>query len=112
MKKSMFRRSFCAALSAAMLLGVCACSGGTDISGGLSDSTTNLMANVKPEADALSFGKNSERQRVFEWDYDEFALSLFRKCAAKDPKKKRAGFTAVGPDGACHDPKRRGGRNA
>ena len=87
MKKSMFRRSFCAALSAAMLLGVCACSGGSDISGGLSDSTTNLMANVKPEADALSFGKNSERQRVFEWDYDEFALSLFRKCAAKDPKK-------------------------
>ena len=60
MKKSMFRRSFCAALSAAMLLGVCACSGGTDISGGLSDSTTNLMANVKPEADALSFGKNGE----------------------------------------------------
>ena len=33
MKKSMFRRSFCAALSAAMLLGVCACSGGTDIGG-------------------------------------------------------------------------------
>ena len=88
MKQSILRRALCAALSAAMLLGVCAC--GSENEGGrngLSDSTTDLMANVSPSPDALSFQKNADRQRIFERDYSEFALMLFRQCAAKTPKE-------------------------
>ena len=88
MKPSIFRKAVCAALSAALLLGVCAC-GGENAAGkdGLSESTTDLMANVSPSPDALSFRKDADRQQAFERDYNEFALTLFKQCAAKESRK-------------------------
>lgn len=88
MKSSIFKKALCAALSAAMLMGVCACSdGGSAGKNTLSDSTTDLMAGVSPSPDALSFKNDAERQQLFESAYADFALMLFQMCAANDPKE-------------------------
>lgn len=86
MKKTI-RRAVCALLSAAILTGMCACGNG----GGskrktyaLSAGTSDLMANVEPSPDALSFGKDSGQERRFEEAYSMFAVRLFRECALKD----------------------------
>ena len=89
MKKSTIRRAVSGMLSVAILMGMCACSDGTGTGKKvfLSDSTTDLMANVEPSAKALAFKKDAERQQVFEQEYRDFALMLFKNCAAADSKK-------------------------
>ncbi len=86
MMKKAIRQTLCAMLSAAMLLGVCAC--GTGGTTGLSAGTVDLMANVKPSQKALSFQKDSGLERTFELEYREFAFGLFSRCARKDDSKK------------------------
>lgn len=81
MKKTI-RRAVCAMLSAAMLLGVCAC--GEKAASGFSDSTTDLMASVKPSAKALAFQKNDKQEKTFASGYRSFAFRMFRQCAARD----------------------------
>ena len=81
MKKS-FKCAVCAMLSAAMLLSVCACGGKSG--SGFSNSTTDLMANVKPSANALSFKKDVVLEETFESAYRSFAFRLFRQCAKED----------------------------
>lgn len=85
----MIRRTVSALLSAALLMGFCACSdgSGTEKKFSLSNSTTDMMANVEPSAKALVFKKDEDRQQVFEKGYRNFALMLFKKCSAKDGKK-------------------------
>lgn len=89
MKKLSIRRAVGAVLSAAMLLGICACSERNAVGkkNALSDSTTDLMANVKPSAEALSFQKQGDKEKAFASGYADFAFDLFRRCAANDPKK-------------------------
>lgn len=89
MKQTMIRRTVSALLSAALLMGFCACSdgSGTEKKFSLSNSTTDMMANVEPSAKALVFKKDEDRQQVFEKGYRNFALMLFKKCSAKDGKK-------------------------
>lgn len=89
MKQTTIRRAVSAMLSAAMLMGVCACSDGNG-SGkkfALSNSTTDLMANVERSTNALAFQKDGDREQAFEKAYSDFALMLFRNCAAADSKK-------------------------
>ena len=89
MRNSILKKAISVLLSAALLLGVCACSdgGAGGKKNGLSDSTTDLMANVKPSANVLAFHQDEDRQKAFASGYSDFALTLFRKCAAMDPKK-------------------------
>ena len=91
MNKS-FRRAVCAMLSAAMLIGVCAC--GEKTTNGLSGHTTDLMANVKPSANALSFKKESGLEQTFEVEYRRFAFRLFSLCTKRDSSKEN---TLVSP---------------
>ena len=81
MKKS-FKRAVCAMLSAAVLLGVCACGG--KAGSGFSNSTSDLMAGFKPSTNALSFKKDDGLERTFENEYRSFAFRLFSQCAKKD----------------------------
>ena len=89
MKQSIIRRTLCAMLSATMLMGVCACSdgSGTGKKYSLSNSTTDLMANIEPSANALAFKKNEDSQQTFEQAYSDFALMLFKNCSAADSRK-------------------------
>ncbi len=91
MKKS-FKRAVCAMLSSAMLMSVCACGGQSEAK--FSEGTTDLMANVKPSTNALSFKKDNELESTFESEYRAFAFRLFDQCAKKDSSKKN---TLVSP---------------
>ncbi len=90
MKQTM-KRAVCAMLSSAMLLSVCACGGK---SSGLSSGTTDLMANVKPSTNALSFKKDDELEQTFAFEYRSFAFRLFNQCAKKGTSKQN---TLVSP---------------
>jgi len=80
-------RAVSAMLSAAMLMGVCACSDGSGKEYVLSDSTTDLMAGVKASSKALAFKSDESKRQEFEKAYNAFAFKLFRECTANDSKE-------------------------
>lgn len=75
------RRVIGGLLAGAMLLTVCACGGEESR---LSDGTVDLTADVTPSSKALAFAKDDEQAQVFRWQYQDFALTVFKECVRKD----------------------------